>query len=233
MAVMAGLLAACGGGGASGAGTAATPKAANPNPKRGTTAVDIHFCTPKPTANAADPCWKKATTTPLTNVMAGHMPSGFSATFQAVWDTKNLYVLEQVKNPKGFSAANANTKTPWTSDAMEVYLSGNNGGGSTMGSNDTQIDIPLGSPSSVWVTSGKSAGGVAGYVKKVTGGYDAMMAIPWGDIGASSGIGQVIGLDPAADTYSNGSSQNQVIAWGTPGSSEQNPSTWGQAILVQ
>ncbi len=228
--VTAGLLAACGGGAGNGG---AAPKAANPNPKRSTTAVDIHFCTPKPAANAADPCWKKATATPLGNVMAGHMPSGFSATYQAVWDTKNLYVLEQVKNPKGFSAANANTTTPWNSDAMEVYLSANNGGGSTMGSNDTQIDIPLGSPSSVWVTSGKSAGGVAGYVKKVAGGYDAMMAIPWGDIGTSPGIGQVIGIDPAADTYSNGSSQNQSIAFGNPGSSEQNPSIWGQAVLVQ
>jgi hypothetical protein len=233
------LAAACGSAGgataAGGGGGGAVPTASSPNPQRsGAPTVKIHFCTPKGAANAKDPCWKNATATPLTNVMAGTMPSGFSATFQAVWNKKDLFVLEQVKNPAGFNPANANTTSPWQSDAMEVYLSSTNSSGSTMGSNETQIDIPLGQPSAVWVYSGQSAAGVQGYVSKVSGGYDAMLAIPWSDTGGAGtvpGIGQSIGIDPATDTYSNGTSQNQEIAWGTPGSSEQNPSIWGQLVL--
>jgi hypothetical protein len=240
--VAAGFLAvACGGSGGGAAagngsgGGGAPPTATSPNPQRaGAPTVDIHYCTPKPAANAADPCWKNAVATPLATVMAGSMPSGFSATFQAVWNTKDLFVLEQVKNPKGFNPANANTTDPWESDAMEVYLSSTNSSGTTMGQNETQIDIPLGAPSSVWVYTNQSAAGVQAYVKTVSGGYDVMMAIPWTDTGGAGtkpGIGQVIGIDPATDTYSNGSSQNQAIAWGNPGSSEQNPSIWGQLVL--
>ncbi len=246
-AALAGLaLAACGGAGGAAAGGGAAnvggssgtaPKAANPNPQRpGAPTITIHFCTPKAAANAADPCWKDATATPLTNVMAGTMATGFSGTFQAVWNTKNLFILEQIKNPEGFNPSNANTTDPWESDAMEVYLSSDNGTDTGMSSNDTQIDIPLGAPSSVWVYTNQSDNGVQGYVKNVSGGYDVMLTIPWADTGGSGttpGIGQVIGLDPAADTYSNGTSQNQSIAWGSPGSSEQNPSIWGQAVLAQ
>jgi len=235
LALAAGILAACGGGGG-GAGNSggSAPKASNPNAARsGAPAVSIHFCTPKPAANAADPCWKNAIATSLSNVMAGSMPSGFSATFQAVWDSKNLYVLNQVKDSQGFSASNANTTTPWTSDAMEVYLSSTNSTNTAMGANETQIDIPIGQPSSVWVYTGRNSAGVQGYVQKVSGGYDAMMAIPWSDIGTNPGVGQVIGMDPAEDVYSDGTTQNQALAWGNPGSSEQNPSIWGQVKLVQ
>lgn len=234
LALAAGVLAACGGGGGAGNGGGTAPKASNPNPARsGAPSVSIHFCTPKAAANAADPCWKNATATPLSNVMAGSMPSGFSATFQAVWDTKNLYVLNQVKDPAGFSASNANTTTPWTSDAMEVYLSSSNSSNTSMGSNETQIDCPIGQPSSIWVYTGRSAAGVQAYVSKVSGGYDVMMAIPWSDIGTNPGVGQIIGIDPAEDTYSDGTTQNQSLAWGNPGSSEQNPSIWGQLKLEQ
>lgn len=226
------LLAACGGAGGGGGGATAAQAATSPNAQRsGAASVKIHYCTPKGAANAADPCWKGATSTAMTNIMAGSMPSGFAASFQAVWDMKNLYVLETVKNPAGFTASNANTTNPWQSDAMEIYLSGDNGGDTSMGTNDTQIDIPLGAPSSVWVLPGHDASGVTATVKTASGGYDVMMAIPWSAVGATAGTGQVIGADPAADTYSDGSAQNQAIAWGTPGSSEQNPSIWGQLIL--
>ena len=233
------ILAGCGGAApantGSGAGGGAAPKAASPNPARsGAPTVKIHFCTPKTPASATDPCWKDATATPMTNVMAGQMPSGFSATFQAVWDAKNVYVLEVVKDPQGFSASNANTSTPWTSDAMEVYLSGDDGSDSSMGDNDIQIDAPVGAPSSIWGTSGKDTTGVTAAVNKTKDGWAAQMTVPWSDIpGAQAGIGQHIGIDPAADTYSDGSSQNQALAWGSPGTGEQNPSTWGQLELQQ
>lgn len=142
-------------------------------------------------------------------------------------------MLNQGKDPAGFSVSNADTSTPSTSDAMEVYLSATNGSGTAMGPNETQIDSPIGQPSAVWAYSGHSAAGVQGYVRKVSGGYDAMVAIPWSDIGAQRGIGRIIGIDPAADAYSDGSTQNQALAWGQLGSSEQNPSIWGQAKLVK
>lgn len=233
------LLAGCGGtpSGSTGntpAGSGA-PKAASANASRsGAPTVKAHFCTPKVAASAGDPCWKGATASPLTNVMAGQMPSNFSATFQAVWDAKNLYVLEVVKDAQGFDPANANASTPWTSDAMEVYLSGDNGSDTSMGSNDTQIDIPIGQPSSVWVLPGQDATGVVGAVNKTASGWVAQLTIPWGVVpGAKAGIGQTVGIDPAADTHSDGSSQNQALAWGNPGSSEQNPSIWGQLVLEQ
>ena len=228
------LLTACGGTASGGGGTSGGGPipAGKPNPQRsGAPTVDIHFCTPKAAASAADPCWKDATATPLANVMAGAMPSGFAATFQACWNNSNLYVFEPVTNPSGFSAANANTTDPWLSDAMEVYLSGDNGAGSAMGPTDIQFDIPLGQPASVWVTAGGNAGGVAAAVATVKGGYDVLMTIPWPDIQATPGIGQSIGIDPATDTYSDGSTQNQDLAWGSPGTGEQNPSTWGQLVL--
>ncbi len=236
-------LGACGGAGGAGTpsgtgsaanGAAKPPIAAKPNAQRnGSPSINVHFCTPKPAADPTDPCWKNATATPMPYIQAGKMPSGFTASFQAAWDASNLYVLEVVKNPQGFDPANANTATPWLSDAMELYLSGDNGTNTTMASNDTQIDVPLGQPASVWAFPGQSTSGVKAYVNKVSGGYDVMMAVPWADCHATPGTGQVIGINPATDTYSNGSTQNQAIAWAAAGVSEQNPSAWGQAVLVQ
>jgi len=230
--VAAALLSACGGAGGGGGGATAAQAAANPNAQRaGAATVKIHDCTPKGAANAADACWKGATSTAMTNVMAGSLPSGFAASFQAVWDMKNLYVLETVKNAAGFSTSNANPTTPWTTDAMEIYLSSDNGSDTGMAANDTQLDISLGQPGTVWVLPGHDATGVVATVKNVTGGYDAMMAIPWSAVGSTAGTGQAIGADPAADIYSDGTAQNQALAWGTPGSGEQNPSIWGQLVL--
>ncbi len=228
-------VAGCGGAtptGTANPGTGSIPTASSPNGNRGTATVKVHYCTPKTPATASDPCWKNATGTTMATVMTGSMPTGFSATFQAAWDSKNLYVLQVVKDPQGFNPSNANTTTPWTSDAMEVYLSGDNGSDTAMASNDVQIDIPIGQPSSVWVTNGQSSTGVQGAANKTSTGWAAQLTIPWSDIpGANAGVGQIIGIDPAADTYSDGSSQNQAIAWGNPGSSEQNPSIWGQLVL--
>ncbi len=223
-----GLLAACGGPAAKSA-----PKGPQPvsqaNPARSSAPqVTAHYCTPSGVKAA---CWGKATFQSVATNMAGAMPSGFSASFAAVWDAKDLFLLEKVKTPKGI-ASTLDPTAPWTTDAMEAYLSGSNSSGTTMGTHEVQFVVPAAQPASIWHTSGRTVSGVLATVAKTGSGYDTLLTVPWTVLGTSAGTGQRIGVNVAADAYS-GKGQNQLLAWGIHGSNEQAPAGWGQLTLAK
>ncbi len=223
-----GLLAGCGGPAAKTAPKGPKP-VANANPARPSApTMTAHYCTPSGVKAA---CWGKAAFQPVATNMAGAMPSGFSASFAAVWNGKALFLLQKVKNPKGISNQ-VNPKAPWTTDAMEAYISGSNSGGATLGTHETQFVVPAAQPANIWHLNGRSATGVKAAVTKTSSGYDTLLTVPWSDLGTTAGTGQRIGLDVAADAFS-GKGQNQMLAWGIHGSSEQAPASWGQVTLAK
>jgi len=232
------LVAACGAGGPVSGGSAPTTSpapapAVNPNPQRsGAPVVAASFCTPSSGASAVDPCWPSWGTTAMSVIGRGQVCDCFAASFQAAWDERNLYVFEAVHNPVGFDPANTDTRQPWLSDAMEVYVAADNAARPTMASPDWRFVLPLGAPGSVWA-SGRSVAGVRGYVQNVALGYDVMLAIPWALLGVAPGVGQAVGLDPAIDVYEGGYGQNEVMAWGTAGTASPPPGQWGQAVLTR
>lgn len=165
--------------------------------------------------------------------MAGVLPQGVSATFRAVWDARRLYVLNVVRDPRGIVRSGLHHRAVWENDAAELYLSGDNRAGITMGPHQTQLIVSAAQPQELlWVLPGRSAAGVRATAAKTSAGYAVLVSYPWVDLGLRAGIGQVVGVDVAVDTYGR-SSEHQAIAWGTAGVAEQNPSTWGQFVLVR
>ncbi len=61
--------------------------------RKGVATIMVHQGTPtSPTSSA----WQTATLTPERTVVANPMPSGYAASFRALWNDQNLYLLEQV-----------------------------------------------------------------------------------------------------------------------------------------
>ena len=171
--------------------------------------------------------WSTAEVYPMTNLV-GTIPSGQSnsASWQGLWDTKNLYILVSVQD----SAVLSN------SDSVEVYLDGNNGKNTSYTALDWEFVFQYGSSLVQEYQDGNqgtsTAGVIYGQAASATG-YRIVAAIPWSTLGVPPpAAGNLLGIDVALNNfYVAGTRANKLFWNSTVDQDWTDPSLFGTAEL--
>ena len=189
-----------------------------------------------------DPVWSLATKQFMTRTIEGVPPTDpadCSGSWQALYDSRYLYVLIDVNDSKLYNdTVLANS---WQDDSVEFYIDGNNSKGGSTDENDFQYRFGwnVDSPDADMYEYFHRPGSLVGveYMMAETGdGYRLEIRIPWSSILGRPGAptGQLIGVDCFInDDDAGGDTRESQVAWhATTGSGWNTPSQWGTALLV-
>ena len=209
--------------------------------RKGVTTITIHQGTP---TSPTSPLWAAAIGTPERTVVANPMPSGYAASFRALWNDQNLYLLNQVSEPGGIhpfveaSAGSAgfakngaddpDTDPVGYNDGMDIYLAPHNAGLAAVNETPVHLAIPAADPQRVWSASGTVPAGVAASISATSSGYDLMVTIPWKALGIVPSVGLYVGVEVGASAYSH-QTEEQVVAYPLLGWL----TSWGQMKLSE
>ncbi len=197
------------------------------------TAPSIAFANSGPTIDdRVDEVWSTAPVSDISNVTFGGGTPGFSGNWRALATTSSLYILVQVED----SDLNNDSGAEWyNDDAVEIFIDGDNSGGSTYdGLNDFQLGFR-------WDDAQVNVGGAS--VQTVTGvdhemyatsnGYALEVEIPWSTIGTSPALGDQIGFDVAVDDDDGGGAREvQYTSLATASGGFSNPSLFGEVYIT-
>jgi len=181
---------------------------------------------------AVDAVWSKAPTNLIAQTVSGIIQTG--STWQAMYDSTNLYVLVNVKD------SNLSTigTSIWDQDGVELYIAGNNSKAGAYTVNDHQYRFNWNvfpySTANISGTTGSTAG-ITYAIPTVTGGYTLEVAIPWTTIGGIAPYnGKLIGFDVDLNDQQNNNGQREATAdWsGTNSDDYQNTADFGTATLT-
>ncbi|GCE27680.1 hypothetical protein KDA_31640 [Dictyobacter alpinus] len=176
--------------------------------------------TASPVKSNTDAIWSTAPSYNLTKT-EGSSQNGFSGSFQSAWDNDNLYILAKL-NDSNYSQ---------DSDAIEVYVDGNNDKGSGYDANDWQIALDQSSysmkiyqnGSQVNPSSFPSYGQFGG-----SGSYTQLLAIPWSILNQTPSANALAGLDVA---IIQGSTNSKTFWNATSNDDWHNPGLFGTVQL--
>lgn|GEM_PF-666947 len=185
---------------------------------------------------AADAVWTKAPKNLIAQTISGTIQTG--STWQAMYDTANLYVLVQVKDANLFSTGNP---TGYDQDGVEIMISGNNNKLGAYTSSDHQYRFnwnvfPYSVNNIIGATTNSKAG-IVYAIPATTGGYTLEVAIPWTTIGGTTPApfnGKEIGFDININDQQNGSGPREATAgWnGTNSDDYTNTAGFGVATVT-
>ena len=180
----------------------------------------------------AEDLWSEACEYKIGNVIYSP-PSNdedFSASYKAVYDEKNLYVLVDV--------ADDNLKNDsdefWLDDAVEVFIDADNSKSGSYGDNDYQFHFG-------WADANPSMGesqhnqteGVEFAVGRADAGYRVEIKFPWATLGVKPSVGTKIGLDVHVNDDDDGGDRDTKLTWqGKEDNAWQNPGVLGTAELA-
>ena len=179
-----------------------------------------------------DDCWNAARSYDLANI-AYVPPSSdgdFSASFRALWDQDNLYVLVEVTDDD----LSNDSEEFWQDDAVEIFIDAGNAKAESYGDNDYQYHF--GWDRSVPTMGEAHHGNVTGveYAFATTGaGYRAEIKLPWNTLGTEPKAGTQIGLDVHANDDDAGGDRDSKLMWmGQQDDAWQRPASFGTAELL-
>ncbi|UCD50706.1 MAG: hypothetical protein JSW27_24690, partial [Phycisphaerales bacterium] len=190
--------------------------------------------TPPVIDGQVDGVWSIASVQEVTIAINGNpsSPEDSSATWQAIWDADNLYVLVDVKDDTLVN----DTGTTWQDDSIEFYFDGGNskGPGAPLSEDDRQYTFG-------WTTddiqgTNQEVSGVEHAQVNTEGGWRHEMKLPWSSLTDNiPGLGDLIGIDCFINDDDDGGStrETQIATFAGSGSDWQIPANWGTAILVK
>jgi hypothetical protein len=180
----------------------------------------------------AEALWSQARQYKIGNVIYGS-PSNdedFSASYKAVYDEKNLYVLVDVTDDN----LKNDSSDFWLDDCVEVFIDADNSKSGSYGDNDYQFHFG-------WAEANPSMGesqhnqteGVEFSTVKTDMGYRMEIKFPWATLGVEPSAGKKIGLDVHVNDDDDGGDRDSKLTWrGKEDNAWQNPGVLGTAELA-
>ena len=180
----------------------------------------------------AEALWSEARQYKIGNVIYGP-PSNdedFSASYKAVWDERNLYVLVDVTD----DSLKNDSDEFWLDDCVEVFVDADNSKSGSYGDNDYQFHFG-------WASANPSMGesqhsqtkGVEFAVGRADAGYRVEIKFPWATLRVEPSAGKKIGLDVHVNDDDDGGDRDSKITWkGKEDNAWQTPSAFGTAELA-
>ncbi len=124
--------------------------------------------------------------------------------FGTLWTSDTLYIGVQVLDANRFT----NPAQFFNTDAVEIYLDGNQGRTASYDANDRQfIQVYNGG------LFGSNQTGVRSRWSPIEGGYTVEMAVPWSNFGVTAINNLIIGFDVANNDDDNGSGRTVQTMW--------------------
>ena len=195
-------------------------------------AVDIAVTSTAPSIDGSvDALWDSQPEHSLDNVLIGSVSgsSDLSATWKAVWDADNLYVLIDVNDD---NLINDSGEDFWEDDAVELYLDVNYDHGTSYGSDDYQLVIRYNDNT----LYGNRTSGLSPVIAQAdkSGGYRVEFQLAWSDIsGYTTQSDILLGIDAAVNDDDDGGARDKKIAWNTTtDNAHQDPSLFGAGKLT-
>ncbi|MBN2018842.1 MAG: tetratricopeptide repeat protein [Sedimentisphaerales bacterium] len=160
-------------------------------------------------------------------------PNDLSASYKAMWDENNLYVLVDVaddvlKNDSG-------PDQWWFDDSVEVYIDADNSKSNQYDNDDVQYHFS-------WDRTRPTMGvldehgrteNIEFVIVTTPAGYRTEIKFPWATLGRKPATGAVIGLDVMVNDDDNGGERDRKIAWHAKRDNAwQNPQEFGNAALA-
>jgi regulation of enolase protein 1 (concanavalin A-like superfamily) len=181
---------------------------------------------------SVDSVWSNANQYALNNSVGTISSSGdCSADWKALWDSNNLYLLAEVTD----NSLTTDSSSAFKDDMVEVYIDGDNSGGSSYdGTNDFQYGFRY-DDASVYTGSNSVSDttGVNHASTSTSGGWRLEVEIPWSTIGVSVSDGSVVGLDVHVVDDDDGGDRDGKLMWhDTDDDAYTDPSTFGDAELL-
>jgi len=180
----------------------------------------------------AEDLWSESRENKIGNVL--YLPPSndedLSASYKALWDEKNLYVLVNVTD----DSLKNDSDEFWLDDCVEVFVDADNSKSGSYGSNDYQYFFE-------WADSNPSMGefkhgrtdGVEFAIERVEVGYRAEIKLPWSTLGAEPSAGKKIGLDVHVNDDDDGGDRDSKLTWqGKEDNAWQTPGAFGTAELA-
>jgi hypothetical protein len=180
----------------------------------------------------ADSVWSESRQYKIGNVIYGS-PSNdedFSASYKAVWDEKNLYLLVDVTDEN----LKNDSDDFYLDDCVEVFVDADNSKSGSYGDNDYQFHFG-------WAEANPSMGesqhnqteGVEFAVGRADAGYRIEIKLPWSTLGVEPSAGKKIGLDVHVNDDDDGGDRDTKLTWrGKEDNAWETPSAFGTAELA-
>jgi len=176
--------------------------------------------------------WSEARQYKIGNVIYSPISSDadFSASYKAMWDADNLYVMVGVTD----ESLKNDSDEFWLDDAVEVFIDADNSKSGSYGGNDYQFyfEWDQANPRMGETQHGRTDG-VEFAVGRADGGYRVEIKFPWSTLGTKPSAGVKIGLDVHANDDDDGGDRDTKLTWrGKEDNAWQNPSVLGTAELA-
>ena len=180
----------------------------------------------------ADDLWLESREYKISNVvyLAPSNDEDFSASYKAMWDEKNLYVLVNVTD----DSLKNDSDEFWLDDGVEVFIDADNSKSGSYGGNDFQFFFEWAdaNPGMGEFKQGRTAG-VEFAVERVETGYRMEIKLPWSTLGTSAAAGAKIGLDVHVNDDDDGGDRDTKLTWrGKEDNAWQTPQAFGTAELA-
>ena len=180
----------------------------------------------------ADDLWSESRRYKIGNVIYSPASSDedFSASYKAMWDEKNLYVLVNVTD----DSLKNDSDEFWLDDGVEVFIDADNSKSGGYDDNDYQyfFEWAEANPGMGEFKHGRTTG-VEFAIERVEVGYRVEIKLPWSTLGVEPSAGKKIGLDVHVNDDDDGGDRDTKLTWrGKEDNAWQTPSVFGTAELA-
>ncbi|OHB80591.1 MAG: hypothetical protein A2Z25_01075 [Planctomycetes bacterium RBG_16_55_9] len=181
---------------------------------------------------SAEALWSEARQYKIANVIYSPVSSDedFSASYKALWDAANLYLLVEVKD----EALKNDSDEFYFDDAVEVFIDADNSKSSGYGDNDYQFHFGwAGANPPMGESQHSRTEGVEFAFGRAEAGYRVEIKFPWSTLGTKPAAGAKIGLDVHVNDDDDGGDRDTKLTWhGKEDNAWQNPRALGTAELA-
>jgi hypothetical protein len=180
----------------------------------------------------AEDLWSNAQKYELRNVIYSPLsgPDDCSASYKAMWDADNLYLLVEVtddslKNDGGDFFNN---------DAIEIFIDSDNSKSASYGDNDFLFHVAWDkNKPTIGEMAQQATEGVQFAMTTTQTGYLTEIKLPWSTLKAKPSAGSTIGLDVHVDDDDDGGDRDSKLTWhGKDDNAWRNPRELGNAQLL-
>lgn len=182
----------------------------------------------------AEGLWSEAREYKIGNVVYSPVSSGrdCSASYKAMWDAQNLYVLVDVTDDNLKNDSDSNLW--YQDDCVEVFIDADNSKSNEYGENDGQyhFDWDRTNPTMDRFQNGRTDG-IEFAMVTTENGYCTEIKFPWSTLGTEPSVGMKIGLDVHVNDDDDGGDRDTKLTWrGKEDNAWQTPRAFGTAELA-
>ncbi|MFZ0034456.1 MAG: sugar-binding protein [Sedimentisphaerales bacterium] len=180
-----------------------------------------------------DDVWSDAHQYKIANVLytPPSSPNDLSASYKAMWDQENLYLLVDVRD----DVLKNDSNEYYYDDSIEVFIDPDNSKSSEYGENDHSYYFKWDKTNPTMGDRGQPylKGDIKFALVTTDNGYRLEVAFPWSTLGTKPFAGAKIGLDVHVNDDDDGGERDTKITWhDTQDNAWQNPQSFGNAELA-